>query len=73
MGIEHERRDMNPTERTQAEGPIRLYSRAQLAELLSVSESTIRREERAGRLRTVHVRGQIRYLENDVWEYLKAA
>ncbi|SMX75868.1 helix-turn-helix domain-containing protein [Brevibacterium linens] len=64
---------MNPIEQTQAEGSIQLYSRAQLAELLSVSESTIRREERAGLLRTVRVRGKVRYRESDVREYLKAA
>ncbi len=49
----------------------KLYTTETLAELLQVSPRTIRRERKEGRLPFVRVRGQIRYRESDVRQYLE--
>lgn len=49
----------------------KLYTTDTLAELLQVSQRTIRRERKEGRLPFVRVRGQIRYRESDVRAYLE--
>lgn len=49
----------------------RLYTTEGLAEILAVSPRTIRRERREGRLPYVKIRGQIRYRERDIHEYLE--
>ena len=49
----------------------KLYTTETLAELLQVSQRTIRRERKETRLPFVRVRGQIRYRESDVCSYLE--
>jgi len=48
-----------------------LLTRAKVAQILSVSPHTVDREVSAGRLAKVVVRGQVRYLLDDVLDYTK--
>ena len=48
----------------------RLFTERELVELLRISERSLRRERAAGELPFILIRGQIRYREPDVWEYL---
>jgi excisionase family DNA binding protein len=51
---------------------IRLYTTEEVAQLLSVSPRTIRRERAAGRLGCVLIRKQVRFRQSDVEQYLAA-
>jgi excisionase family DNA binding protein len=48
-----------------------LYTNKTLAALLQVSQSTIRREMSEGKIRWFKIRGQVRFRESDVHNYLK--
>lgn len=48
-----------------------VYTRREVAQALKVSERTIAREQAAGRLKSLKVRGRPVFLEERVVEYMK--
>lgn len=49
----------------------KLYTTETLSEFMQVSPRTIRRERNDGHLNYVVIRGQIRYREEDILQYLE--
>lgn len=50
----------------------KLYSQREAAEILSLSEQTVRRLTKAGRLRPVRIGAAVRYRDADLEEFIEA-